>query len=475
MDYLNHTLLNFSHVDPYRAVDAVEGVFVTGSPGSGKTSTFAKGLAMSFLRSGYGGLVLTAKSEETRLWLKYIKDAGREDDLILFNVESGHSFDPLFYEWNRPGRGAADFEAIIDMFSTLMSIGKHQQGTSSDPFWTYAVEQLIRNIIVMLSFSEEPISIETIDRMIADLPVSVESVPEWEATDLFPAKVVRHVMKNVYPNASEAVQDDISIAYHFITQRWAGFDIKPRSSVEMTWAGMADKFLFSTYHRLFCAGKCSFLPEMTTHSQKLVICDFPVLEYGINTGRLINCLLKICFMRAWLRRDVEQYPVPAFLWQDEAQMFLLGGQGGASRDNAFAQVARSSRICTVFVTQNILNVAEALAEDTPGARTKSLLGNFALKVFHQQNDVDTNTYAANLLGKSKKMMVSVGGVETPHLSQTEHLMYNVEPDEFSRLGKPDTINPWAEAIVYQGGKPFKCTMRTDDPRGKSYLKGRFRR
>src|SRR5947199_6251614 len=138
-------------------------------------------------------------------------------------------------------------------------------------------------------------------------------------------------------------------------------------------------------------------------------------------------------MRAWLRRDVEKHPIPAFLWQDEAQAFLLGGEGGASRDNAFAQVARSSRICTIFMTQNILNVSEALGERQPGSRTKSLLGNFALKVFHQQNDVDTNLYAANLLGKSKKFMMSVSANgEAPNLSQGEHLMYNVEPDEFSR-------------------------------------------
>ena len=52
----------------------------------------------------------------------------------------------------------------------------------------------------------------------------------------------------------------------------------------MTWSGMADKFLFNPFNRLFCSGKCAFTPEDTTHRNAIVICDFPLLEYGHETG-----------------------------------------------------------------------------------------------------------------------------------------------------------------------------------------------
>jgi len=189
-DPLEHVLFNFSEKDRWRTVDAVEGTFITGSPGSGKTSTFAKQLAHRFLKAGYGGLVLTAKAEETRNWIGdgktpgYIQECGREKDLILFNAESQHAFDLLFYEWNRPGRGAADLEAVIDMFSTLLSIGKpHSGSNSADRFWELAVEGLMRNVIVVLSLSGEAISIETIDAMIRSLPRSLKQAddPEWQS------------------------------------------------------------------------------------------------------------------------------------------------------------------------------------------------------------------------------------------------------------------------------------------------------
>ena len=36
---------------------------------------------------------------------------------------------------------------------------------------------------------------------------------------------------------------------------------------------------------------------------KSSFCDFPLLEYGHETGRLINIILKLIFQRAWLRRE----------------------------------------------------------------------------------------------------------------------------------------------------------------------------
>src|ERR1039457_4765241 len=115
-------------------------------------------------------------------------------------------------------------------------------------------------------------------------------------------------------------------------------DERPRSSLEMTWSGMADKFLFNPLNRLFCSGRCTFTPEMTMHEGKIVISDFPMLEYGHETGRLINILLKLVFQRAWLRRKLSESGNPVFLWQDEFQYFVT------RRDNFFQQTCRGSRV-----------------------------------------------------------------------------------------------------------------------------------
>jgi len=61
----------FSDSDPFTIGDSVQGIQIFGAIGSGKTSGSGQFLAESFLRSGYGGLILTVKNDEKDLWIKY--------------------------------------------------------------------------------------------------------------------------------------------------------------------------------------------------------------------------------------------------------------------------------------------------------------------------------------------------------------------------------------------------------------------
>ncbi len=475
-DILDRIMISLSESDPLRMRDLVEGTLITGGPGSGKTTTSGSQLARALLNArNSGGLVLTAKAEETANWISYAKACGREKDLIVFNAESGHGFDPLHYEWTRPGRGAGDLESIIDFFSTLVSIGKKEVGHGHDPFWERGNEQLMRNCIKLLDLAGERISIANIDRIIKSLPVRPEEheTARWQEHS-YCAKAV---------NAIEAREEtltpdewsDLDFATQFIFRKWPAFDERPRSSLEMTWSGMADKFLFNPFNRLFCAGECTFTPEDTTHRAKIIVCDFPLLEYGHETGRLINVVLKLIFQRAWLRRKLSESANPVFLWQDEFQYFVT------RRDNFFQQTCRGSRVAVVCLTQNILNLSEELGEDLPGSKTKSFCGNLSTKIAHQQNEPDTARFMADIIGSEYRYMENFnaggGDAGTTHanVGGSRQLVHIVEPIEFSRLQKPDASNPCSEAIVYQSGKPFNATKTPRCPKGRNYLRVLFSR
>ena len=473
---LDKTILSLSESDHLRLRDLVEGTLITGAPGSGKSSTSGKQLGHGLLRTrNTGGLILTAKAEETQNWIAYAKACGREKDLIVFNSESGHTFDPLHYEWTRPGRGAGDLESIIDFFSTLVSIGKKEAGHGHDPFWERGNEQLMRNVIKLLDLAGERISIANIDRVIKSLPTKPEEHEQaaWQEQS-FCAKLIKAI-KARKETLTEDQWSDLDFATQYIFRKWPAFDERPRSSLEMTWSGMADKFLFNPFNRLFCGGSCSFTPEMTTHDRKIIICDFPMLEYGHETGRLINIILKLIFQRAWLRRNLEESGNPVFLWQDEFQYFVT------RRDNFFQQTCRGSRVAVVCLTQNILNLSEELGEQQPGSKTKSFCGNLAIKIAHQQNEPDTATFMADIIGKEYRYLDSfnAGGADPDRahtsVGGSQQLVHIVEPVEFTRLLKPDAQNPLAQAIVYQSGKPFNATKTERNPKGRNYLAFHFTR
>ncbi|MGA7234649.1 MAG: TraM recognition domain-containing protein [Bryobacteraceae bacterium] len=474
-DALNWRLVALSETDFILLRDAVEGIFISGAPGSGKSSNVGKQFALGLLSApNSGALILTAKAEETPIWLQYAKDCGREKDVILFNEKSGHVFDPIAYEWNREGRGAGDIENVIDFFSTLVSMGKKDVGQGHDPFWERGNEQLMRNVIKLLDLAGEQISIVSIDRCIKSLPTAAGEYEDeaWQQ-ESYCAQLINSI-KDRKDSLTPEQWSDLDFATQFIFKKWPAFDERPRSSLEMTWSGMADKFLFNPFNRIFCGGTCTIAPEMTTHDGKIIIVDFPLLEYGFETARLIQVIIKLTFQRAWLRRNLAESGNPVFLWQDEFQYFLT------RRDNYFQQTCRGSRVAVVCLTQNILNLAEELGEQQPGSKTKSFLGNLGLKIFLQQNDIETCNYASDQIGREWRFIEGYSGtasLDSHHagISGSRQLTHIVEPVELTRLMKPTSANPLAEAIVYASGRIFGASKTKEHPDGRNYLRVLFSR
>src|ERR1700728_3722763 len=124
-DIRNWRVVALSETDDILVGETWEGLCILGAPGSGKSANVGKQLARGYLRTpGMGGLILTAKAEETTNWIRLAEENGRANDLIVVNEKSGHLIDPIAAEWLRDGRGAGDIENVIDFFTTLVSLGK---------------------------------------------------------------------------------------------------------------------------------------------------------------------------------------------------------------------------------------------------------------------------------------------------------------------------------------------------------------
>jgi hypothetical protein len=157
---LDRPILSLSDTDHLRLRDLVEGgTLITGGLGSGKSSTSGKQLISGLMRAGLGGVIHTVKGEDTENVLAYAKECRREQDVIVFNEASKLTFDPLAYEWSRPGRGAGDVENIIEYFSTLLAASSSHQGASTEKFWELAAAQAMRHAIHLIKLAQQPLSI----------------------------------------------------------------------------------------------------------------------------------------------------------------------------------------------------------------------------------------------------------------------------------------------------------------------------
>jgi len=192
----------------------------------------------------------------------------------------------------------------------------------------------------------------------------------------------------------------------------------------------------------------------------------PVLEYGM-VGVPVNGLWKYGFQRAIEKRDVKRSPRPVFLLVDEAQFLLT------SHDHQFLSTCRSSKVATMFLTQNISSFYAALGgKQAAEAEIDALCGNLCTKVFCCNGDSVNNKWAAEMVGQSRQMFRSssnsfssrdaipdlfgVGNGLQSTAGTSEHMAYSIEPSVFTTLRSGGHGNQGCvDTVVFVSGKTFE--------------------
>lgn len=101
---LDLPVMHWTKNEPFTLDEASKGVQVWGMTGSGKSSGSGKALALSYLRHGFGGLVLCAKPGEAATWLEYCRSSKRDKDIVVFSPSDKWRFNFLEFELQRPVR-----------------------------------------------------------------------------------------------------------------------------------------------------------------------------------------------------------------------------------------------------------------------------------------------------------------------------------------------------------------------------------
>ncbi len=472
---LSETICQFSNSDRFTLADACEGVQIFGQTGSAKSTGSGTALANGFLAAGMGGLVLTAKPDERRQWENYCRKAGRLDDLIVVSPENAFRYNILDDERRRAGLGGGMTENIVNLITEMAQVADGDQGSGgdNDGYWRQAKQQLIRNSVDALNMANGRLSFPELYRFVISLPHSLTQVadPIWQDSSFAFQKL--RAAENA-PLTPSQRRDYVLVADYCLFE-FPSLAEKTRSIIVSTFTGLIDVFQRGVLRDLFCENT-TFTPEMTAEGKILVI-DLPVKNY-LMVGRLAQVIVKFNFMRSIERRAANDATRPVFLWADESQLFT------SDYDFQFQTTARSARVCTVYLTQNLPNYYAVYggSEDAK-AKTDSLLGNLGTKIFHANGDHTTNEWASNLIGRTRQFFLNANrsystntfdalcgwnssGQSSGGMSET--MEYEVQPRVFTTLRKGGKANGgYVDTIVFQGGRCFSAT-------GKSWLPVTFK-
>lgn len=240
---LDKPLVKFSknQRDWWTIRDAVRGVQIFGGIGSGKSSGSGKTIAKTYLKNGFGGLVLCAKPDEKDNWIKYARETGREDDLIIFSKGSEYEFNPLQYEMTREGEGAGEVFNLSYLFMEIYKMGNRFSGGSgggeSERFWESALRRCINRMIQLIKMADEELSIANMQKILSSAPTEeeVDQLPQLEDKDLeawavnnYCVECIIKAGQNTITKEAEALYDHV---FDYFFKQFARMAEKTRSTV----------------------------------------------------------------------------------------------------------------------------------------------------------------------------------------------------------------------------------------------------
>ena len=453
---LDDIIYNFNGQEGFTIGNACEGVQIFGGIGSGKTSGSGEALARAFLNAGFGGLVLCAKKDVLDEWKRYARETGRENTILVFDTSGDFVFPFLQYEIDRKGEGAGYTENLVRLFTTVYeAIDRSKSGGGTDPYWTRAMQQLLRNTIDLCMIARGTVSVPLIRDVILSAPKSMEEIDsgEWKTKSFCWKLLIEGHGKEL----EKWVKQDFDSTASFWLEEYPGLAEKTRSSILSTLTTMMDIFLRRPFRMLFSETPDDVRkiarPELT-HRGVIIVLNLPVKEFG-DAGRAAQVVYKYLWQQSVERRAVDSGTIPVFLWVDEAQNFIT------EYDMQFQATARSSKACTVYLTQNLPNYYAEMGGEQSKYRVDSLIGNLQTKIWHANSDPMTNENASETIGKSWQIRQTSGqsfGADNFNMStgKNESFDYDVPPQFFTKLRKGGKQNnKIVEAIIFQNGRNWQ--------------------
>ena len=459
--------------------DAFQGTQVFGATGSGKSSGSGRAIAEAFMRSNFGGLVLTAKNDERATWESLAEKFNRTQDLVIFGEEQSHRFNFLRYERARSGKGSGHTENLVNLFCAVMEVADRKSSSDADAYWMRAMKQLLRNSFDLMLLAGVEVSLHSLYELITSAPATLAESkdPEWQYGSAC-YRLILHAKSLV---EDPRRQSDLKATEAYWLRDFANLASETKTCIVNMFTSMADTFLRGMMAEMFCSD-LNFTPE-DCFAGKVIVLDFPVKAYQ-GLGIFAQVLFKYVWQRAvearvpalLPRTEIQETIRPVFLWADESQFFVNG------YDSLFQSTARSSRACTVYLTQNLPGYQDAFGAASGKAAAESFLGNLQTKIFHANGDPQTNNWAADSIGRVKQVQIQSGWNQSEQNKGSNQstgsslaFEYSVQPQVFTLLKSGGVENQGAiESIIFQAGRPWAVEAESGQKVLRNHLRHTFK-
>jgi len=456
-DKLDDTVFHWSQRDPVSVRDVLRSVSVMGATGSSKTAgagAFLMRSLLAYTRSG--GIIHGAKPEDLERFRDMFAKAGRAADLLVFSPRSGACCNYLDFISRELGGDAREVTKFLVVVKEGMRGGDNSGGGEMGNFWELAQEEQLNHSVVAIRLAEKKVRVKSLRDFISGAALNPAQLDDPKWRDGYHNNVLRTAHANC-KNRIDAM--DLDAATQFWTRRYPNLAEKTRSCIDFGCLNLLSNYDLGIVRRMI-SEESNFSP-LDTLKGRWIYCDMAPAEHG-PSGGIVNMGLKYLAQRMILRRSFTPGEFIHVIFADEAQEFVN------SFDSQYLAQCRSHGGCMIYMSQSLPSYygAASLKGESGKHQAQALLSNFGTKIFHALGDVESARWAAELVGRERKIMYG-GSTQPAELfdelmgltrfsgSFSEQMQYIIEPQQFlkGRTGGP--MNDFkADAIVVKSAEPF---------------------
>jgi hypothetical protein len=343
-----------------------QNILITGSIGSGKTSTAISNILDSLIKNNLGGLIIDIKGNFVDTVNKIAKKHLRQEDIEYISLNDNTIYNPL----NEPNLSSMELASIVKKVLTLISNSKE-----NEPFWLDKAEEYIRDFITLIRvYNNGNLNFSEIHNLVINKEYLKEKL----------LNIKDRILRNEF---SDEKLFELNSAILNINNDYLGLDDRTFGIIRAEITRMTSVFMSSVkYSKKFCSNRVSNIRFL---SNKIYVLSLDIAN-NEKLSKIIATYLKLKFQREILGNHKKDKSV--FFLCDEYQEVCN------AQDGNFFSLSREYKCINVISMQSYSSLVNSLLDEH---LADVIIQNFVNKIWFRNDDYFTIQRIISILGKEK--------------------------------------------------------------------------
>lgn len=343
-----------------------QNILITGSIGSGKTSTAISNILDSLIKNNLGGLIIDIKGNFVDTVNKIAKKHLRQEDIEYISLNDNTIYNPL----NEPNLSSMELASIVKKVLTLISNSKE-----NEPFWLDKAEEYIRDFITLIRvYNNGNLNFSEIHNLVINKEYLKEKL----------LNIKDRILRNEFPDEKLF---ELNSAILNINNDYLGLDDRTFGIIRAEITRMTSVFMSNVkYSKKFCSNRVSNIRFL---SNKIYVLSLDIAN-NEKLSKIIATYLKLKFQREILGNHKKDKSV--FFLCDEYQEVCN------AQDGNFFSLSREYKCINVISMQSYSSLVNSLLDEH---LADVIIQNFVNKIWFRNDDYFTIQRIISILGKEK--------------------------------------------------------------------------